>query len=75
MKTIFNFNTELESCRRELLATMGSSRIERCQCGAIHVSVGAVTIRATAEVLRDLSTALSSALAQVDHCHGHGWSA
>jgi hypothetical protein len=45
-------------CKRELLAASEFAAVERCQCGAVHVSVGALTMRLQPEAVIQLASVL-----------------
>lgn len=53
------------SCRRDILASNDFAQVERCSCGAVHLTIGALTLRLQpssiaplAETLADAATAL-----------------
>ena len=46
---------------RQLLAENGLGRIERCGCGMIHLTVGALTLRLTPEMIAQLFLLLTGA--------------
>ncbi|HVG57488.1 MAG TPA: hypothetical protein VNA24_02980 [Hyalangium sp.] len=52
-------------CTRKLLAATPICTVEECECGTVHLSVGALTLRLEREALRDLQGALASALANL----------
>ena len=41
-------------------------KVDQCTCGAVHISVGATTVRIKAEAARDLRDALVRAMAEID---------
>lgn len=41
-------------------------KIDRCSCGAVHVSVGATTVRITEAAAKELRDALTHALTEVE---------
>jgi len=47
-----------ENCQRLPLARLGSYRVDRCSCGAIHVSAGPVTLHMDAGAFRQLLATL-----------------
>src|SRR5688500_11007904 len=49
-------------CHRSLLATGEACRVERCSCGTLHVSLGALTLRLEAAVVADAADTLERAL-------------
>jgi len=44
-------------------------KIDRCSCGAVHVSVGSTTVRITENATRELHEALSRAMVEIDGRH------
>jgi hypothetical protein len=52
-------------CTRKLLASTPICMVEECDCGTVHLTVGALTLRLEREALRDLQGALASALANL----------
>lgn len=48
------------------IARTSSCRIDRCSCGAVHVSVGGTTIRIRDGVARELRDVLATALREID---------
>jgi len=51
---------------RQSLAQRGPCRIEACECGVLHVTVGMITLRLQPTTARALADALEQALAQTD---------
>lgn len=49
-------------CTRRTLAAGDFARIEQCNCGAIHVTIGAVTLRLTPGALGPLAETLGDAV-------------
>ncbi|NVB40653.1 hypothetical protein G6O69_22635 [Pseudenhygromyxa sp. WMMC2535] len=41
-------------------------RIDRCSCGAVHITVGGTTVRLREPAARELQAALTGAFAQID---------
>lgn len=41
-------------------------KIDHCQCGAVHISVGNTTVRVKADSARELRDALVRAMAEID---------
>lgn len=56
---------ERQDCHRELLARGVNSAVERCACGVLHVTVGALTMRFTREAAAELAQTLEEALGQL----------
>jgi hypothetical protein len=54
------------SCARELLARSPIGAVERCTCGAIHLSIGALSLRLDPAVLRAIVIMASEALKELD---------
>ncbi|MBL8951887.1 MAG: hypothetical protein JNK82_13980 [Myxococcaceae bacterium] len=50
---------------RELLSQGPGCRVERCSCGTLHVTLGAVTLRMEPEVLQAMMPALNHAVTQL----------
>ncbi len=57
----------MDSCRpqRALLADGPFCKVECCECGTIHVSLGPVTLRLRAEVVESIWVTLGEALTRV----------
>jgi hypothetical protein len=49
-------------CVRELLAATPAGQLERCSCGTFHLTIGAVTVRLTAEACAALAVCLDDGL-------------
>jgi hypothetical protein len=49
-------------CRRRLLAQREAASLERCSCGTLHLTLGAITLRLTAEACLDLRHLLDEGL-------------
>ena len=54
------------ACEREELANGPHCKIERCHCGVLHLTLGAVTVRSTPEVAQSLLVALHHALVRLE---------
>lgn len=48
------------------IARTSSCRIDRCSCGAVHITVGGTTIRVRDGVARELRDILATAMKQID---------
>ncbi|HWB77945.1 MAG TPA: hypothetical protein VG755_23435 [Nannocystaceae bacterium] len=51
-----------DSHPRHRVASLGPCSIEQCDCGVLHITVGAITMRLQHETARALSIALDRAL-------------
>jgi hypothetical protein len=49
-------------CRRRLLAQREAVSLERCSCGTLHLTLGAITLRLTADACLDLRGLLDEGL-------------
>ena len=52
--------------RTRTIARGPNTRVDQCTCGAIHVHVGATTLRLSDKVGRELAHSLAHGFAQVD---------
>jgi hypothetical protein len=50
-----------QECRRQVLGRCGFVLIELCNCGAAHVTLGAVTLRLAPEAIAELAEAAGDA--------------
>lgn len=48
-------------CNRRLLAAGDHSVVEQCSCGAVHLTIGAVTLRLHGDAIASLSLTLDQA--------------
>jgi hypothetical protein len=53
-------------CTHKLLASSPICTVEECNCGTVHLTIGALTLRLEREALRDLQGTLTSAVANLD---------
>jgi hypothetical protein len=53
------------TCQRDRLAAGDFAVVERCHCGAIHLTIGALTLRLQAEALGELATVVGEAARQL----------
>ncbi len=53
-------------CARQLLARSPIGAVERCSCGALHLSIGALSLRLDAAVLRAIVVMSHEALGRLD---------
>jgi hypothetical protein len=51
------------NCTRRTLAAGDFALVERCSCGAVHVTIGAVTLRISASAIAPLAETLTDAAA------------
>lgn len=60
---IFNYQKMIDgkACMRRTLATGEFTVIERCSCGSIHVTIGAITLRLASSAIRPLAAAFGEA--------------
>lgn len=56
---------ERDICRRQLLARGPFAQVERCTCGAVHLTVGAVTLRLAPEALVELAQLVGDAACEL----------
>jgi hypothetical protein len=54
-----------EPCRHHTLAEGGSARVDRCDHGTMHLTLGALTLRLTPEQLADLAATLEAAVGRI----------
>jgi len=59
-------HSQTSRCSRELLARSPIGSIERCSCGAIHLSVGALSLRVDRAVLAAIVVMGREALGRLD---------
>jgi hypothetical protein len=50
------------SCSRRHLASGDLMLVEQCSCGAVHVTIGAVTLRLAESALPSLATTMTEAV-------------
>ena len=50
-----------KSCTRRTLAASDFTRVERCSCGSVHVTIGAVTLRLASSAIPALAATLGDA--------------
>jgi len=55
-------------CQRRLLARGGFAVVELCNCGALHLSIGAVTLRLAPEALPELTQVINDAAREMALC-------
>lgn len=53
-------------CVRELLAEGCIARVERCRCGSLHLTLGALTLRFHEPALRSLANTLLDSIAALE---------
>jgi hypothetical protein len=59
------------SCTRKLLAASPICTVEECDCGTVHLSVGALTLRLERDALRELQGVLTTAQANLTDSPAH----
>lgn len=52
---------ERRECKREILASGSVAAVEACSCGAIHLTIGAVTVRLAPEACLSIAETLGEA--------------
>lgn len=52
---------ERSPCARRTLATGDFALVERCSCGAVHLTIGAVTLRLSPSAIAPLAETLATA--------------
>lgn len=55
----------IDSCPRHLLARSPVGAVELCHCGAVHLSIGGVTLRLIPEAIPQLAELLADAGAEL----------
>lgn len=53
---------ETSACQREMLASGSVASVERCGCGTLHLTLGAMTLRIQEEALFSLCSTVAEAL-------------
>ena len=54
-----------EPCTRRTLATGDLARIEQCSCGAIHLTIGAATLRLSPAAFPSVAATIADATRQL----------
>ena len=54
--------TKRNNCRRRRLAERASFSVDECDCGAVHLTIGYVTMRLDPCAYREMAAAVSEAL-------------
>ncbi len=57
--------TKRKNCRRHRLAQRASFSVDECECGALHITIGYVTMRLEACAYREMAAAVAEALNQL----------
>lgn len=57
----------VQDCRRQELSRSGFARVELCSCGAVHLTVGAVTLRLCPTALSGLASVMEDAVRELTH--------
>jgi hypothetical protein len=55
----------IHSCHRHLLARTPVGAVEFCRCGAVHLSIGGVTLRLVPDAVAQLAELLADAAAEL----------
>lgn len=58
---VFIFDMQRTSCSRRTLAVGDFAVVERCSCGSVHLTIGAVTLRLAASAIAPLADTLAEA--------------
>jgi hypothetical protein len=61
LNTIIKIIMKNVACSRKLLAAGESMLVERCSCGSVHVTIGAVTLRLASGAIPALAATLADA--------------
>jgi hypothetical protein len=61
--------TKRKNCRRRRLAHRASFSVEECECGALHLTIGYVTLRLEVCAYREMAAAVTEALDQLPVQH------
>lgn len=59
------------NCVRRTLAAGDFAVVEQCTCGAVHVTIGAVTLRLPASAIAPLGETLAEAACALGHGSSH----
>ena len=57
--------TPIDSCHRHLLARTPVGAVELCHCGAVHLSIGGVTLRLVPQAIEQLAELVADAAAEL----------
>ena len=57
--------TKRKNCRRRRLAHHASFSVDECDCGALHLTIGYVTLRLEVCAYREMAAAVTEALNQL----------
>ena len=58
-------HTLIDPCQRHLLARKAVGAVELCHCGAVHLSIGGVTLRLVPGAIPQLAELLAEAAAEL----------
>jgi len=61
--------TQRTKCRRRRLAERPSFSVDECDCGALHLTIGYVTMRLDPCAYRELTAVVNEGLAQLPPPH------
>jgi hypothetical protein len=72
LKLKINFNNTMtkQPCPRLLLAAGDFAVVEQCSCGAVHVTIGAITLRLAAGAIPSLAATMNEAARALVLAHG-----
>lgn len=57
--------SEIKNCSKQRLAQRGSFAVDSCDCGALHLTIGYITLRLEPRACIELTGALCEALDQL----------
>ncbi|HWM87568.1 MAG TPA: hypothetical protein VNO33_17060 [Kofleriaceae bacterium] len=58
-------SNQFETCHRHLLVRKPVGAVEVCHCGAVHLSIGGVTLRLVPAAIAELAELLTDAAAEL----------
>ena len=61
LKITFNQMMTMKPCTRRTVATGEYAMVEQCTCGAVHMTIGPVTLRLAASAIGPIAATLSEA--------------
>lgn len=61
LKITFNQTMTMKSCTRRTVATGEYAMVEQCTCGAVHMTIGPVTLRLAASAIGPIAATLNEA--------------
>lgn len=60
-----DMDLKLDTCPRHLLASRPIGAVELCHCGAVHLTIGGVTLRVVPAAVSELADLLADAAAEL----------